>query len=287
MTNARPRARQRRRASLQRERQVIPPGYFTTDDIRLKLGLTEAELQRLRREKTLTVDAQTGNGWSLYSEAQVKMLEAKKIDGTLFHIEGRAPLPYERGRIDVPAEDSARVFEMLDKGMLPHRIVIDTRLAPHVIDQIRSDYDRLSGSMTIPRPLLDQMNGLKRLNGRFPLRCASDLLEVLQIADAVRICTTCRKVPATSECSGCVYERAAVDVKAKIATEIKHAADAAKRESDRVTAAVNEAVDGVPHGGSRRAHARPVPPPPRSDVDVIDGEDEDDQPAAVASSSSQ
>ena len=206
-----------------KNQQVIPPGLYTRDEVRARLGLSEPEFIRLRHIPEFVATSQTRNGWALWSEAQVKRMEVKLLDGSLFQKsvgeDGSLTMPPQGPRPDLVAENGPRVFEMLYDGIPPHVIVIKTKLPSAVVDQIRHDYDRMSGSMTIPREILERMNAVKRLNGRFPLRSPADILEVFQLADGARVCTTCRSVGASSECGGCVYQRAETDVKERIAAE--------------------------------------------------------------------
>ena len=188
----------------------------------MRLGLPDRDLKWLSDKRILLADSQTSNGWALYSEAQVRTLEARKLDGTLFldmPDKGVLTMPAQLARPTAVEENSARVFEMLYNGIPPHLIVIQTKLSSAVVDQIRHDYDRMSGAMSIPQEVLDRMNAMKRLNGRFPLRSPADVLEVFQLADNARLCTTCRRVGASSECGGCVYQRAETDVKERVAAE--------------------------------------------------------------------
>lgn len=212
-----------------KSQQKIPPGFFSGDQVRARLGLSERDMQRLAQTKEFRAERRTRNRWALYSEEQVKRLEMRLLDGSLQQelnedassVVG-APIYTMRAhpaRPDVVAQNSPRVFKMLYDGIPPHIIVIQTELAANVVDLIRQDYDRMSGAMSIPREILERMNAVKRLNGRFPLRSPADILEVFQLADGARVCTTCRNVGASSECGGCVYQRAETDVKERLAAE--------------------------------------------------------------------
>lgn len=189
---------------------MTPPGFLSRDQVRDRLELTEREIRKLVAHKVLRADRVNSANWALYSEAQVQTLENRKHDGSLFVFNVDKTLTRPAGA-DVNAyraEDGVRVFELIEERTPLPKIAVLTRLHPRIIDQIRYDYDQLSGSMTIPKELLDQMNALRRLPGSFPLRSPTDVLEVLQLADAERMCPTCQKHSSAVECPGCIAGRA-------------------------------------------------------------------------------
>lgn len=247
-----PTVRIRRRGT--KAQQVVPAGFHTREEVKARLGLSDAEMLRLRTMPEFVATNLTPNGWALYSEAQLKRMEARVLDGSLFTKKvgedgALATLPPQGARSEAVNENSPRVFEMLYNGIPPHVIVIQTKLPAQVVDQIRHDYDRMAGSMTIPREILERMNGVKRLNGRFPLRSPADILEVFQLADGARVCTTCRNVGASSECGGCVYQRAETDVKERLAAE--RSAPPAERRPRPSQPRVATEPEGVPERQAR------------------------------------
>lgn len=241
----------RRRSTLALE--VIPPGYYTGEQVRQAVGLSPREMKHLVTSRLVLSERQSTNGYALYSDQQVKRLQARKEDGSLFLVDfdstrGLASPLCDPNVGAYDKDDALRVFELIEKGLPIHHVAMQLKLHPRIVDQIRQDYDRLSGAMTIPRGFMDRINGLKRLSGRFPLRSPADLLEVLEIADGARVCTCCQKAPATSECGGCIYARAERDVKAALAAEAARVAEGKQ--------AAQAARDAVPKEEVKRAPAK-------------------------------
>lgn len=219
-----------------RDREMTPPGFYTRDQVRDRLELTEREIRKLAASQVLRTDRMTRAGYALYSEGQLHTLLNRKRDGSLFHFDADKIVtrPADANVGAYGAEDGVRVFELIERRTpLPH-IAIMTGLHPRVVDQIRYDYDVLSGSMTIPKEHVDQMNALRRLPGRFPLRAPTDVLEVLTLADAERACPTCQKHSSAVECPGCIIHafEAAKAAKNEVAAPPAHPGEKAPAKTN-------------------------------------------------------
>ena len=190
---------------------MTPAGFYTRDQVRDRLELTEREIRRLVAHNVLRTDSVNHAGWSLYSEGQLQTLLNRKRDGSLFQFDATKTVtrPASGNISAYNGEDGVRVFELIERKTPLPKIVMLTGLHPRIVDQIRFDYDQLSVSMTLPKEILDQINGLKRLQGSFPLRSPTDLLEVLLMANAERLCMTCKKQLCAAECPGCILKAGA------------------------------------------------------------------------------
>ena len=201
------RTRGKRTIPLARRRAPsCPEGYYTRNQVRDRLGLTEREIRRLVAADVVHSDRQNESGYALYSEGQMQTLLNRQADGSLFLFDGQATTtkPPTAVVITYQAEEGIRVFEMIEQGLPPHRIAIEARLHPRVVDQIRYDYDQMAGAMTIPKSILDQINRLQRLPGSFPLRSPTDVLEVMRAAEEERTCPTCQKRASAADCAVCI-----------------------------------------------------------------------------------
>lgn len=204
----------------------------------------------------LRSDDDSNRGYALYSEEQVQMLLLRKRDGSLLRATADwAPTPLltsKRPTASYGADEGIRVFEELEKNTPAERIPGLARIHPQVVDQIRHDYEQLSGSMTIPKAILDQINRLKNLPGSFPLRSPTDLLVMLQKMDRAVICRRCGRARCALECPSCVRE-----IERELVQQQQQAAAAAAAAAATAAAA------------ARVAAGPPAPPPsPPSPTDT-------------------
>lgn len=139
--------------------------------------------------------------YALYSEEYIQKLLNRQADGSLFKYSEDTPTTYT-------AEDGVKVFELLEKGIPLHHIVLQTRLLPQVVTRIKADYNDMIRSITVPSAILDQMDQLRmRLTGPFPLRSATDMLSVMMIAAEDRTCFQCKTASCAELCVSCLRGR--------------------------------------------------------------------------------
>lgn len=183
---------------------MCPPGYSTGAMLRDRLGISETQFRSLARKGVINATKYSEAKVALYSDDQLQMLLNRQADGSLFRAQEEGVVARE---IIQPTgyspEDGVKVLEMLAAEMPLLQIVLQTRLLPATVRRIQQDYDELVGSITVPKIILDQMNKLTHLNGSFPLKSATDILEVMQNAEQDRICPTCDKAPSAEICLGC------------------------------------------------------------------------------------
>lgn len=192
-----------------RRASICPPGYYTSAMVRDRLGISETQFRHLARKGVITASKYNAANYALYSEHLLQMLLNRQVDGTLFKV-GDEPVGPSREPI-VPtvytAEQGVQVLEMLHEQVPLLQIILKTRLLPQVVRRIQQEYDELVGSVTIPKMILDQMNRLSHLDGSFPLRCASDIFEVMHNASEnaakEHTCTSCDRARSMSICSKC------------------------------------------------------------------------------------
>ena len=196
-----------------RANQTTQPRFYTRAGVREKLDIPDEDLRRLINAGRLRADRSNSGGYALYSEKQVLHLLAMKADGTLLDFQQKAPLVTEPPGSDVPfeREEAIRVFALIKKGTPLQDIVIEAGVDPRVVDRIRFEWDKLSGSMTIPATLLAQINKLHHLPGSFPIRAPSQFIELLDACQQERVCGSCKNRGCASECAICIQARVVVD----------------------------------------------------------------------------
>jgi hypothetical protein len=172
--------------------------------LRQKLGISASDMRSLAATGVIVEDARNSGNYALYNDLQVQKLLRMQAEGLLFDRSGALETnPIRIG--GYTREEGLRVFELLAADTSLVSIVSETRLHPVVVAQIKSDFDEMSGSIRIPRRILDQMNGLTTLSGSFPLRSASDVLEVMQCAAEDRTCSNCSRADAAGLCYACIH----------------------------------------------------------------------------------
>lgn len=197
------RLRQRRRS------QTAPPGYYTKSMLKEKAGLTEAQIRSILWHKIILSDGTTSENYALYSERSVEKLMNMKADGSLF----RRLRDLKAGSVEdgstIVANYSevqgVQVFELLSAGKSLEEIILTLRMHPLVVKRIREDYDEITGSIHLPRRVVEQLNafGAQGLPGTFPLGDANDVLDVFQGYTVVRACPNCPDRLTSPFCSEC------------------------------------------------------------------------------------
>lgn len=190
---------------------AAPEGYFTRDALRDKVGLTEAQIRSLTARDVIVADGTNASGYALYKKATVERLLEMKTDGSLFRHLSEEGVPTAEALSTLiaryPAEDGVRVFELLREGKTLEEIILATRIHPLVVKCIAADYDDITGSIHLPKRVVDQMNALGvagKLLGAFPLRDADNVYEVVELSAQERTCETCGTEAAINRCMTCL-----------------------------------------------------------------------------------
>lgn len=173
-----------------------------------RLGLSKGQFHALVTSQSIVASQRDAySNTALYSEETVQELLNRQADGSLFRKSPHAQTKLEAAQVVIAPytpEDSVRIFEHLKAGMPLHEIVIATRLDPLVVKHVTQKYDEMSGAVTVPRSIVEQMNRCTRLPGRFPLRNATDILELLKSCELDRECPVCQNAPSADRCVGCL-----------------------------------------------------------------------------------
>ena len=217
VTRARDRGKEDARAKATRDpraNHAATPRFYTRSGVREKLGLPDDDIRRLVVAHRLRAERTNSGGYALYSEAQIQRLLAMKADGTLLDFEQKDSVVTEPPGSDIPFEkaEALQVFALIKSGKPLQDIVIDAGVDPRVVDRIRFEWDKLSGSMTIPATLLAQINTtFHHLPASFPIRAPSQLIELLDLCQQERLCGKCKSRGCASECAVCIQNRVAVE----------------------------------------------------------------------------
>lgn len=240
----------------QRRAQTAPPGYYTKAMIKEKVGLSEPAMRSILWHKIITSDTQSSGGYTLYSEKSVEKLINMKADGSLFRelrkLKAGALLDENSSTVVANYSDvqGVEVFELLGEGRSLEEIIVETRIHPLVVKRIREDYDDITGSIHIPRRVVDQLNAFeeKGLPGTFPVKDANAVLDFFQGYALVRACPTCSDRLASIYCTQCTIAQS-------------EAAMFTSRPAQSVEAGPGQSADdaGSPH------------PPPRTPPGGTDG----------------
>lgn len=241
-----------------RKSQECPPGFFTRGMLREKLGLKENQIRSLVASGDLAAVTQNTYGYAVYSEAAVQRLLNQKADGTLFKKLRPQPLLGDDPgvRMTYAAEEGVTVFELLAAGKTLEQIIIGAKIHPLVAKRIREDYDDITGSLHIPRSIVDQINKLHFLPGSFPVHEASALLDTLQQCSETRACSGCNKNEASALCRIC-QRKEIVESQAR-----EQAARERDREAERsIRETAVHGAHGSAHGNGSPGPVRRCPPP--------------------------
>ena len=211
-----------------RERGHCPDGFYTSDLLRHRLGVSDTDIKSWTQMGFLQSDRLNNGGYALYSEETVQLLINRINDGSLKKAVDLIAVSNESWDMkpEFSGTDVTRVFRLIAEGLTLAQIQIATELHPQVLRAIRREYDDFEEMVTIPKPILDQMNTLP-LPGTFPLRSATDILEVMKAAAADRTCNECpEKRPCSDKCVTCLRKRFATATLAEAAASRSNGARA-------------------------------------------------------------
>ena len=147
-------------------------------------------------------------GWSLYSEEAVQNLLNRINDGSIVDPDDLVESDPYAENPTFSGEEATHVFGMIGEGITLAQIQIRTQLHPYVLRAIKKEFDYLEESITVPKSILDQMNRVS-LPGDYPLKNATDILNVMKAAEQDRMCPECKKRPSCDQCVLCIRERLA------------------------------------------------------------------------------
>lgn len=177
--------------------------------VREKLGATETQMKRWIRLGFLESGKLNNGGWSLYSEEAIQRVINRINDGSidiLTNVDGLEDHTIESGGIEFSGEDATRVFSLIGEGISLAQIQIRTQIHPYVLRAIKKEFDYLEESITVPKIILDQMNRV-RLPGNFPIKNATDILDIMRGAEEDRLCPECRVQPCADQCAVCLRKK--------------------------------------------------------------------------------
>lgn len=181
-------AKKKRQAALRRKTSA-PAGFYTREMLCQSLGITDADARALAAKGVLKADTRNDGNFALYSEDTVQRLRVRKAQGTLWET------PPPTARAATPAAYSAaqgiRVFELLEKKTPPTRIVIEEKLHPHVVLQIRRDYEQSVGELELPRAVVQRINELAANHGLATIASTTDLILLIEQLARPRHCVRC------------------------------------------------------------------------------------------------
>lgn len=105
------------------------------------------------------------------------------------------------------SDDSYRVCHLIAQGKSVSEVLLETKLHPHAVKAILSDYSEISGSLFLNNKQVERINALP-LDGNFPVKSGEDVVLLLEGAAkedcercgrrAKRYCKTCTPLVARS-----------------------------------------------------------------------------------------
>ena len=174
--------------------------------VRETLGASEKQMRRWIATGQLKTGKLNNGGWSLYSVEAVRDLKNRINDGSIGDPEDLVETDPYAENPTFSGEEATHVFGMIGEGITLAQIQIRTQLHPYVLRAIKKEFDYLEESITIPKSILDQMNRVS-LPGNYPLKSATDILNVMKAAEQDRLCPECKKRPSCDQCAICIRER--------------------------------------------------------------------------------
>lgn len=210
-----------RRLRLRERKASAPAGFVTRPVLCERVGLNASQFRALVTSNVIISDGTNPHGYALYTLDTVERLVAMKRDGSLFRtLSSAEPTSDEASAtrhaasmvtaaMHYSAEDGVRVFELLHEGKALEEIILSTRIHPLIVKAIRVDYDDITGSIHLPKSMVEQVNGLGRdgkLAGAFPVRDAADVFAVIELCSIDRTCSTCGQNPAITACEDCLTQ---------------------------------------------------------------------------------
>lgn len=166
-------------------------------------GLTNSELKKFEQQGLVKGVARNDRGWVLYNSQTVEALK-RLATGRPARLGSIRKLTNE---ITYTSEEAVSVFEALRAGKTLEEIIIRTRIHPSIVQVIVKDYQHISGSIVILKPVMDEINRLP-LDGPRPIRSATEMLEVLRDAAGEQRCSACTTRRRSRFCPACLRDKA-------------------------------------------------------------------------------
>lgn len=176
----------------------VPAGFLTRGDLIKRLGISERHLMKLLREGTIKAARHTHHRWALYSIA-----DADRVHRVLTTRLRRTDLD----AVTFTADEAVEVFKRLQQGIPLESIMVELKMHPYMAQAIRSEYVRISGSMTLSRSHVDRLNRLPLEGVTLPLASADDIVLALETAYADKRCMSCRRRARSTHCAACVVQK--------------------------------------------------------------------------------
>ena len=210
-----------RRLRLRERKESAPAGFVTRSVLCERVGINTSQFRALVTSNVILSDGVNSHGYALYTLDTVERLIAMKHDGSLFRtLASSEPTsssneaaahqrPLMTAAMHYSAEDGVRVFELLHAGKSLEQIILQTRIHPLIVKAIRADYDDITGSVHLPRDIVDRLNDFGRagrLPGAFPVRSSEDVITVVELCAVDRTCSTCEINAAVSSCEDCLAQ---------------------------------------------------------------------------------
>lgn len=204
--------------------------------VKERIGASERQMKRLLSRGFLKSERLNNGGYSIYSEEAVQRVLNRIDDGSIDMavLEGRGDDHGPEG-MEFGGADATHVFKLIREGVDFIEIQIRTQIHPYTLRAIKKEYDHFTESITIPNTILEQMNRV-RLPGNFPLRNASDILDVMTAAAEDRMCPECRVHPCADQCIVCMKKRLAPIVAASAAPPPPPSPPSARSSDTRIQA---------------------------------------------------
>jgi hypothetical protein len=167
------------------------------------LGLSDGDARALAAKGILLADALNDGNFALYSRQTLERLKSLKAQGKLFD----AAAASTKRPPGYTAEQGARVFELLRAKTSGERIVIDERLHPRLVLEIREDYERCIGELEISKAMVARVNDIATSRGEPRVESSLDLMLFIEKLARPRICPRCDDNPSTTLCMECASTR--------------------------------------------------------------------------------
>ena len=268
---------QNKRLYRRKRARVAPPGYVTSAVLMERVGLSLSQFKSLAAKKLIAADGENGEGYGYYPEKLVQQLLIKKADGSLFRNARTEPAGQESTLANYTPEQGVHVFELLHEGKSSEQIVLilgsndATRVHPLIVKRIREDYDEMTGSIHLPRAIVEQINQFEHLPGTFPLTDAAGLFDMIEQVVQNRLCSECKQIDSVGLCAACIMaqrrreKRDAHDP----TTEVMHSASdlqtGSRSRRDRAVADRRSAPARIDERSEGRSEDEPVASSPADD----------------------
>jgi hypothetical protein len=192
-----------------------------------RTGWSARHLRSLTARHELVAAGRNSQGWTLYRESDVTAL-----------MKNREALVGDRARpaklfpatvtttTPVSTEEVQIVFRLLEERKSLVQIVLETGYHSTVVYTILRDYELLSHSILVRKPIVDQIHELELEDAVFPIQKAEEILDLLRKTAAK--CVSCQTRPRSRFCGNCGRDAALAKYAPRALEEL--AAEAGRRK---------------------------------------------------------